>query len=146
MRVYIAGPIAGKPDGNRPAFEKRARELKALDHVPVNPWDVSPVGHQGDCIGDRVEGEDYHRYGCLLRADIEALMYCDAISMLPGWRESRGASTEEHVARSLGLMIMHDGSPILCGFCDGDERYGPLTVRHKIYVHENACPIALNLE
>lgn len=140
MRVYIAGPMAGIPDYNHTAFEQRAKDLEALDHIPANPSGIKPPAHDGPCLGDPVEGRDHH-YGCQLRAGLEMLMYCDAISLLPGWQESRGASTEEHVARSLGLFVMHDGTPIRCGFCDGTDFYGPIVVKHKIFVHRDSCPI-----
>lgn len=107
MRVYIAGPIAGYPDGNRGAFRERAQKLREDGHVPVNPWDIGP-DHDGPCAGGGpVDHEDTgHQYGCYLRADIEVLLYCEGISLLPGWEQSRGASTEEHIARSIGLEVV----------------------------------------
>ena len=108
-RIYIAGPIAGIPDGNREAFALVAQNLKEAGYEPVNPWDIPPV-HEGECIGRTVEHEPNHRYGCLLRSDIEALMHCDAIFLMEGWEQSVGAQTEEHVARSLGLAILFEGS------------------------------------
>ena len=106
MRVYIAGPIAGKENGNREAFAQRARLLVEMGLEPVNPWDIPPDHDQGSCCGAPVPHESVHRYGCLLREDIKILMYCDAITLLPGWQDSVGASTEEHVARSIGLKVL----------------------------------------
>lgn len=107
-RIYIAGPIAGKPDGNRQAFADRANELKAAGYEPVNPWDILPGDHKGPCIGGAVpvELEPQHHYGCLLRADIVELMFCDGINLLPGWEDSKGARTEHHVATSIGLPLI----------------------------------------
>jgi len=109
MKVYIAGPIKGMPDGNRAAFKQRAEELLLLGHLPVNPWDIPPDHDIGECIGDPVDHSDSpHRYGCYLRADIEQLMYCDAITMLPGWENSVGACTELGVAMAIGLLTIKE--------------------------------------
>ncbi len=105
MRVYIAGPINGKPNGNQEAFQLRAEELEAQGHEPVNPWDIPP-DHNGPCTGDPVDHEPTHRYGCYMRKDLEALMTCDAISLLPGWVHSRGASVEYSVASILGMPVV----------------------------------------
>lgn len=105
MRVYIAGPINGYHDGNREAFLRRARELTAAGYEPVNPHDI-PADHPGSpCVGPPLADrpDDPHHYGCYLRADIAVLLTCDGISLLPFWGSSVGASTEEHVARSIGL-------------------------------------------
>lgn len=50
MRVYIAGPIAGKPNGNREKFQQAADLLVGLGYEPVNPHDI-PANHEGPCIG-----------------------------------------------------------------------------------------------
>jgi len=105
MKIYIAGPIAGKENGNREAFAERAKELEALGHEPVNPWDIPPDHDTGACIGGKVYHDSEHEYGCFLRNDIVVLMWCDAITFLDGWEDSTGASTEAHVARSLGIPI-----------------------------------------
>lgn len=108
MKVYIAGPINGRPDGNRAAFALRAKELIAMGHEPLNPWDIPPDHDAGPCCGGPVDHEDGpHQYGCYLRADIITfLQTCDAISLLDDWEQSRGATAEEHVARAVGLQVI----------------------------------------
>ena len=105
-RVYIAGPITGLPDGNRAAFAARADELRASGYEPLNPWDIEPGDHAGPCRGERFTPDATHGYGCHLRADIAELMFCDGITLLPGWHRSKGARTEYHVARSIGLDLI----------------------------------------
>lgn len=106
MRVYIAGPIKGQPDGNRAAFKDMAARVEAQGWTPVNPWDI-PGNHEGPHIGEEVlHTENGHRYGCYLRADIMELMFCDAICFLDGWEDSKGALTEAHVAQSIGLKVV----------------------------------------
>jgi hypothetical protein len=103
-KVYIAGPMAGIEDGNRQAFKERAEWLRLAGYEPVNPWDIEPGDHEGPCIGGTPSnGGTGHQYGCNLRADIVKLMFCDAITFLPGWENSKGASTEHHVAQSIGI-------------------------------------------
>lgn len=106
MKVYIAGPIAGKVNGNREAFAERAAQLKEMGHEPLNPHDILPVHGMSPCIGEPLEGDSEHQYGCYLRADIEQMMFCGGITLLPGWWRSKGASAEEYVARSIGLTIV----------------------------------------
>lgn len=109
-RIYIAGPIAGMANGNREAFAARAAELIAAGYEPLNPWDISPEGHAGTCLGEEFAHDAQHCYGCHLRADIAEMMFCDGISLLPGWNLSKGATTEHHVAMSIGLSIIGENA------------------------------------
>ena len=106
VKVYIAGPIAGQPNGNREAFAQRAKELETAGHEPLNPWDIPPDHNHGSCMGGKVYETSVHEYGCFLRNDIMAMMWCDAVSMLPGWEQSKGATTEYAVAIAIGLQIL----------------------------------------
>lgn len=35
--VYIAGPMSGLPDCNRPAFHAEANHQRERGHIPLNP-------------------------------------------------------------------------------------------------------------
>lgn len=112
MKVYIAGPIAGYAYGNKPAFEKAAAHLRSIGHYPVNPHDVLPVEHDGDCPpgpsgGEEGDGQVRHNAPCYMRTDMLALLRCDAIFMLNGWERSSGARTEFECARAAGLYLMY---------------------------------------
>lgn len=92
MRVYIAGPMTGLPEFNYPAFFTAAEALAALGHEPINPA--------------REEG----RVGCkswldYMRAAIRDVADADAIAMLPGWHNSRGAALEYRLGHDLGLDV-----------------------------------------
>lgn len=109
-RVYIAGPIARKPNGNREAFQMFAEALKARGLTPVNPHDISP-DHAGSCMGADIpvvfgDSADPHKYGCYMKPDLLALLTCEAALFLPGWATSTGAKVERDVASICGLTII----------------------------------------
>ena len=92
-RIYVAGPMTGLPDFNYPAFNEAERALTERGHDVVNParaWD-------GDTA--TAKWSDYMRRG------ITDICTAEAVALLPGWRESRGATLEHHVATTLGLVV-----------------------------------------
>lgn len=92
-RVYVAGPMAGKEHHNFPAFHAAARRLRDMGHEVVNPAELNADP------GDRTWEE-------CMRIDIAVLMACDAMVLLPGWGESRGAKLEALVANELALRVV----------------------------------------
>lgn len=90
-RVYISGPMTGVPHFNFPAFHAAAWMLRSRGYEVVNPAEIN----------SETDGE-WHQY---LRADIKALCDCDALALLPGWEQSKGAHLELHIAHRLGLHI-----------------------------------------
>ena len=95
-RVYISGAIAHHDIVERKATFKAAGcylSLKGYD--AVNPFDNG--------VSDDA---DWHEH---MRADIRMLVDCDAIYMLRGWEQSKGAKLELDVASSCGLTVMFEG-------------------------------------
>lgn len=92
-RYYISGPMSGIPQHNIPRFEEVARDLRVNRHIAVSPHEVA--AH----LGLAAEWSEY------LRVDLTALLTCGHIVMLEGWRKSRGAKLEHHVAVALGLTV-----------------------------------------
>lgn len=90
-RIYISGPMTGKPHHNFPAFNAAARTLREMGFEVVNPVDINPD-----------PGAPWHE---CLKADLRALLDCDTIALLPGWEGSAGAHLELHVAHRVGLNI-----------------------------------------
>lgn len=43
-----------------------------------------------------------------MKADIKLLMDCDAIYLLKGWEDSKGARIEKELAESLGYRIIKE--------------------------------------
>jgi hypothetical protein len=91
QRVYIAGPMTGYADLNFPAFRVEAVALRAAGLEVINPAEVKLDPNAG--------WTDY------MRADIQMLVKCHRIHLLPGWSSSRGASLEHYIARALGLLV-----------------------------------------
>lgn len=92
-QIYIAGPMTGYPDCNFAAFHAVAERLAQTGWKVFNP--AENFGGRKD-----LPREAY------LRLDLAVLAQCDAIAMLPGWQDSRGAKLEYVVARELDLVII----------------------------------------
>ena len=101
MRVYISGPITGRADRNVQAFDHAAAQLSRLGFDSVNPHDVGKEIDTGFFSGDEA------RWLAYMRADIKALVDCDALIMLDGWQFSRGATIEAILARDLGIPVFY---------------------------------------
>lgn len=97
LRVYVAGPMTGYEDLNRPAHAGESERLAALGHDPV-----SPAGWI-DQTQDRAR--------CLQQA-FALLVGCDAISVLPGWEASSGTRAEVAMARAIGLQVWAPEAPM----------------------------------
>ena len=91
MRVYIAGPMRGVDDFNRPAFDDAEALLRDLGHDVVNPCRLDEE------LGFFFKSDEE------VTLDIAALYTCDRIAMLPGWEGSRGASLERQAARYVSI-------------------------------------------
>lgn len=94
MRVYISGPMTGMPELNFPAFHVAAKRWRDGGCEVVSPAELNP--------------DPDAEWRVCMRADIKALVDCDAIYMLPEWQKSRGANLEKHIAEALGLEIYYE--------------------------------------
>ena len=103
MRIYLSGPIAGI-DGFEKRFDRWNRYLSNFGYEVVNPCDILPYPHAGDCPPGYVTANG-HSSACYLRTDLEALLMCDAIFMMPGWEYSIGSRLEHSVAAHCGIKI-----------------------------------------
>ena len=93
MIIYIAGPMSGKLDYNRPAFMEAQALLESKEHIVLNPA-VLPTA-----LPDK-------SYLPICMAMIEA---ADTIYMLKGWRDSAGAKAEYYYAARQGKLVIYQG-------------------------------------
>lgn len=96
MTVYISGKITGTDDYEE-RFAKAEKKLSREGFIPVNPLDI-PV----NCNNGKPSWSDY------MREDIKRLVDCDIIYMMKGWKESKGARLEHHIATVLGMGVFYE--------------------------------------
>lgn len=111
MKIYLAGPMRGKPFFNFPEFDKAAKALREAGHIVFNPAerDRSVDPHIGDSnpTGDM---DAALKEGFSLREALAADMKficeeAEAIALLPGWELSKGALAERLTAVALSLHV-----------------------------------------
>lgn len=93
-KLYLAGPMTGIEGHNFKAFDEAAKKLRDLGFTVVSPADIarSLPGEPGSLP-----------YVMYAREDLKALLDCTDIAVLPGWRNSRGARNELHIADFLRM-------------------------------------------
>lgn len=128
MRIYISGPMTGHPDLNRPAFDAAAKRLRENGHFAINPHDLAPIfGTPNelrmsfeelyllqDPVGmDEIDVALTRRASRLatsvIGAELAAVRSCDAIYLLRGWNDLRGAKMELQEALKHNLKILVEG-------------------------------------
>lgn len=97
-KCYLSGPMSGLPEYNYPAFNMAAERLRAKGYTVVTPTEVGP-----DLEAQRGAERFSLQYQDYVKANIVALLDCNAIILLPGWRDSQGARLELHIAQTLGF-------------------------------------------
>ena len=91
-KVYIAGPMTGKPGYNFPAFYRLSAEWEERGWAVMNPANSF----------NRSMKLTHPEY---LRAALHLILQVDALALMVGWEDSEGAKLEAAVARILGLPI-----------------------------------------
>ena len=98
-RLYISGPVTGKPNGNYEAFRDAAYSLRAVRHDVIVPHHFveSEATHETAmllCINELTD------YKC--KGDVSRPWY-GGLALLPGWEQSEGAKLEKAVAEACGI-------------------------------------------
>jgi hypothetical protein len=104
MKIYIAGPMRGKPDSNKKSFYNAARRFESTGLYEVyNPafWDDKQGIKEEDL-------EDVNVLREIVSTDIHMLLCCEAIYMLRGWEHSVGARAEHSLAQFMKLHIQYE--------------------------------------
>ena len=95
MIVYISGAITNNPN-YKDDFQKAEQWLILKDLTPINPAKL-----------DFVLPKSKLTYEQFMKIDYALLEMCDAIFMLSGWQESKGACAELSYAKSLGKKVFY---------------------------------------
>lgn len=88
---YLSGAISSD-EHYREKFTNAEHVLRSLGFAVCNPVDTKAKGDK-----------DWAYY---MKKDIQKLLKCDGIMLLPDWLESRGAKLEYVIAEELGLMVL----------------------------------------
>lgn len=110
-RGYVAGPMTGIKNYNWPAFESTAAEYRSLGWDIVSPTEMDE--ERGDVEVTRFKNGKVKSvrtlpsfdYAKVLAEDLRIIETVDAIILLPGWQNSRGACLELSHALGLGKEI-----------------------------------------
>lgn len=97
--LYLAGPMTGYEDYNRPAFDHAAARLRRQGFRVTSPPELDLMD---PAPAHLTEDEAWTYY---LKRDLPALVKCQAVVVLPGWEDSRGATLEVDTAERVGLDL-----------------------------------------
>jgi hypothetical protein len=114
MKVYVGGPMRGIPEFNFPAFNAAAEKLKAEGHIVFNPAAKDNERHgkdisKGNLAGCEEVAAKEHGFNLRVALGDDLAWICaeaDAIALLPGWENSKGARAEHATALALGLGVI----------------------------------------
>lgn len=113
----MSGPMTGKPDFNRAAFDHAAKTLRddKLLVATIRPFLPAEVRNEGYEIVTPVS-EDIRVYGSWEKAierpwkehlarDLATVPTCDAVILIDDWEVSRGANLEVRVAFTFDIPV-----------------------------------------
>lgn len=106
---YLAGPMGGLPDENRPAFARAAQEIRADGVVAMllSPHEdgVGPEALERASARESVPYSQTSLYRGLLRTGIKRVLAANAVFVLEDWERSNGATHEVAVALAVGTPV-----------------------------------------
>lgn len=110
--IYVAGPMRGIPRYNFSAFDAANQYLFSIGWDVINPANIDrDNGFDPDDLPEDTDWskapDDFNLREYFTR-DTEALAQCDAIFMLAGWENSKGAKAEKACAEWLGLEVIFE--------------------------------------
>jgi hypothetical protein len=116
MKIYLAGPMQGIPEFNFPAFNAMAHGLRQSGNEVFNPAERDIERHggvdisKGNTAGSLDHAVTEHKFSLrdALRDDCTYICdHAEAIVLLPGWENSKGAQAEHRLAVALGLELIY---------------------------------------
>ncbi len=122
---YIAGPMSGRPQFNVPLFNGVAAVLRERGLEVINPAELDSPEMQAAALASddgnlkALEKKTGETWGDVLARDVKVVAdVIDAIILLPGWEESRGARLEAFVGLLSGKVFykwdtnLHEHIPV----------------------------------
>lgn len=104
MKIYLAGPMKGIEHFNYPVFKSVREDLRSRGYIVRCPAEHDlEVGF--DETTDHWDDESRLAAECF-QWDIAAVLWSDAVIVLPGWQESAGAMLETQVAAATGTPVL----------------------------------------
>lgn len=113
-KVYIGGPMRGYAEFNFPAFHAAADAIKALGCEVFNPAAKDNERHgtdisKGNAAGCEEVAAKEHGFNLREALGLDLAWICaeaTAIALLPGWKNSKGATAEHATAVALGHKVV----------------------------------------
>ena len=100
MLIYVSGKYTGDVDENILAARSVAIRLWELGHAALCPH-LNTAHFEHDCnVG-------YDQY---IEGDLNMIARCDAIVMVNGWEESKGAKIEKEYAEKLVMPVYYENN------------------------------------
>jgi len=107
MKVYIAGPMRGHKHYNFAAFERAENVLSARGYDVVNPMTLDIARgfdpRQLSEAFDYTSAPEWFDLRACIRDDVNNILDCQILALLPGWENSKGAKAEKAIAEWLGI-------------------------------------------
>ena len=97
--IYLAGKITGDPN-YKSKFEAARKELERAGFIVLDPSMLPSTGFE---------------YDAYIRMSKAMLVECDAVYLLPDWKESKGAKQEYKtaLARRMEIIFMEEQNDTL---------------------------------
>lgn len=93
-KVYLSGPMTGLPENNYPAFRRAAQSLRGEGFHVYDPSEWCEVDQEFDL---RAAFKDYTHW---------IIDHADAVVVLPGHEDSKGARAETALAHAIGKPVL----------------------------------------
>ena len=103
VKVYLAGPMRGKPRYNFDAFAEFAAKLRERGFRVWSPHEddlASGFDPDKDVVNPGPEG-----LRAFMAKDLPMVCAADLVAIMPGWEDSKGTNIELTVARMLDIPV-----------------------------------------
>jgi hypothetical protein len=102
--LYLAGPF-GAPEGDPDPLHTVNENITAASRIAL---EAARAGWMPVCPHKNSAGFEHTEIPAAFwyEGDIALMLRCDAVLMIPGWEQSRGACLERDEARRAGVLVL----------------------------------------